>query len=1803
MGNKFSKLSIYNDDQEDIKQQIVNFYTKRVNDVRLYKNYIVILNELDQVLNILTDVPAEDGLNLYQALVLDTLLHCNYDVMSQISASEIVVDNTIELFQILIELVNKYFNLFDKIELNKLPEKDFGNYKQSLEISYDTLVFFKSINEASNLVDLEIILINVEEKRVFLETKNDNDNGLSSYKKLILELLKKGVELQRHYQKIKLGDSKEDFVKWLSSKFESYASVFEHIPRNQLPYDYNSSKSLFKMMHDSNLLINRLESISSLEEISDLLKSLETFKTKYNFVIEGLNNELLFRHDLVLNAILNKAIDTYDKSSENLTIEQSAELLKKLLDNFQATKISSTPNPTNVEWIQAISEYQYQGNFLEKNYYHLRFKIILLSEEQDLSAITSLSEELKDTLKMEISENELDEIFHLYKICNIENISDLEKVLSFIDSTRSILDKYVIDTGLSLYPRLLIQAISCYINIDNKDIYAENIFSKQLAKYTEFFKSLDNELFADEMKPFINKLKNYGVIIAINEEVLDMLLQQLVSSEKIILEGIKEEQTIYNGQIDLTILSDQITIFRDLLTQYEFLSPDIKEIIHERIKIIIVMAAGSFEQGLASKNKEAINAVIKVLFIIDTHLQTHHIEGFDNHFAMKVCGHLTHRLYFLREGENENTIPTEHWLKLAEDVISSIERNGIENYRTVINYKGDLYRNLKAIYTIQPPRERYISDDSNSIAYQLHKRVAEIITLKNEFVVGPSASLEERQKNIPLRALACMVKKDPTHLNNAENILVHLTGEEQLNMMEMVLSALKLSNAWHRVISIVENESLAHLKNTNEVIFSYICAKINIGVSLTKEEIKHYEEIISDLESIFLAEVFINIGDYKNALFQINKINLAVLDQDGIKYTLLLMDRFCHTFLYSKNSHNSNLFHENIIETIEGIYNKFAQIEFPSFDSKTQMQYRLLKLHLYCNNEAKMNELISTLLAFNEDFREYQVNNINSANLNEIQKENLVTFLGTCQLELTVEEAIYAKTLFEELTEAVFEEGQISRDKQNEIVFVNEISIEQKLDNISKQNPAKKDKTFSKPIFSEIKEAIEFLEPKHLMKLKSSIVQTDHYHIDVALMPGTTNMFKLEIQGKNKDRIDNQTVAQVIYDPLMLESDLEIIGSKIISLLSIAAQFSNKAEDGRYYCREYDVRHANQFEKLHRGSSLQSQKTPLDYMFDYNELALNNLLKVRLESVIEGTKALKSIKVLETSVVDIHNNVIPIENKIIALNEDIISIYKTDKAVKHVLVPILIPVNALIYHWVGVAVTKEGNELFISYLDSENNKDNKLLQTLLIYHLQKSFPYLYISYKQIPVEQQKYNNCGLELIENFIFYLTGERASQEEAPYVHSDIWVQKLILEDISLSLEYTRNPVLLRNMIKDEVVSLIEKENVIKKSFALEYLSPSYISNFLGQLDIIWQFKKIYYYQEVNQFNEMLKAYNIDNFVDVLRNPSDFRKVLLKLHPDKGGNPQDFIFVKDLQEKFSADLNIEKMLEDNIKLAQVFAHKTTFGFKILDSVVDSARLIYEPTLDNAKKLALDTTYIYSMQYGVNGYSSFIGIIDMTYKAYQGEIGQAIMQGVTTIGYMAIPYVISFTKIPYIGFIYSSAMAIYTGYSAITNAHSFCLECYSKDSALKSITAYKNVAEALSNTPLQLVYDFLSISKEYSIKLNKINYEKEKTYFKQQSEAKGEFGSKLYNYIYIPVLKEKYDLLNKIIQGFLTIEEAEALKTKHIKITIENISYDHCMEVKDMKKDIDNSSEYYYCYNEEQQILDCVIIGETKDIEGTYRL
>jgi uncharacterized protein YehS (DUF1456 family) len=557
---------------------------------------------------------------------------------------------------------------------------------------------------------------------------------------------------------------------------------------------------------------------------------------------------------------------------------------------------------------------------------------------------------------------------------------------------------------------------------------------------------------------------------------------------------------------------------------------------------------------------------------------------------------------------------------------------------------------------------------------------------------------------------------------------------------------------------------------------------------------------------------------------------------------------------------------------------------------------------------------------------------------------------------------------------------------------------------------------------------------------------------------------------------------------------------------------------------------------------------------------------------------------------------------------------------------VIIPCNIEGKHWVGIIIETESHVIKFTYLDAEQNGMYLILKDQIIECSQVTKrPFLI---EESSPEKQKYNNCGPELIENFVYYLTATRATQENAIYLHSLLYETSLLnqeysytkIEENNLIISYLSNqflPIYLSLERADVLDYYIIKDqsNLIENSigeeratFYLNYQAESanfepqadifytFLTSTLQQLDLNWQVQKLLHLTDLWKFEALKTKYGITASFDAfIGSNSDFRKsILFKLHPDKNlGNDDcndDFIFVTNLREKLNKSLDIQGLIDEKIQSIQPMIYKANMGFKVIDIALDVARLLYIPTIDNVQKTLIDFAHIYSMYTGINGYSVLIAGYDVIYKFYEGEYTQALSQATTSISYALLPTMMASFGIPHIGFTYSVGLAIYGGVNTIANIQLLYNEFNQKDFKLNSNIAYQNLVEALSTTFLQNFYDFIQKAKEC-----------EKTAFKVKLEEKGEFGQKLYEYIYAPVLEEKYVLLNLVVNGELTEEQAKSLKAKHVKISLESQIYQHCTEIRNVENDRD--AEQYYCYNEEQQILDHIAITGDGVIEIMERL
>ena len=101
---------------------------------------------------------------------------------------------------------------------------------------------------------------------------------------------------------------------------------------------------------------------------------------------------------------------------------------------------------------------------------------------------------------------------------------------------------------------------------------------------------------------------------------------------------------------------------------------------------------------------------------------------------------------------------------------------------------------------------------------------------------------------------------------------------------------------------------------------------------------------------------------------------------------------------------------------------------------------------------------------------------------------------------------------------------------------------------------------------------------------------------------------------------------------------------------------------------------------------------------------------------------------------------------------------------------VLVPLSLYDKHAVGVMFVAQGDGSGYKafYLDPENATIPEDLAVIF-----KDNGY---QIEQLPTEGQRYTNCGPEVIENFMLYLTGERLSQEEAIVNNSRLVEQELL-------------------------------------------------------------------------------------------------------------------------------------------------------------------------------------------------------------------------------------------------------------------------------------------------------------------------------------------------------------------------------------------------------------------------------------------
>ena len=377
-----------------------------------------------------------------------------------------------------------------------------------------------------------------------------------------------------------------------------------------------------------------------------------------------------------------------------------------------------------------------------------------------------------------------------------------------------------------------------------------------------------------------------------------------------------------------------------------------------------------------------------------------------------------------------------------------------------------------------------------------------------------------------------------------------------------------------------------------------------------------------------------------------------------------------------------------------------------------------------------------------------------------------------------------------------------------------------------------------------------------------------------------------------------------------------------------------------------------------------------------------------------------------------------------------------------------------------------------------------------------------------------------------------------------------------------------------------------------------------FKSPVSLMWQLKKLFLANEIEIFNEILLRHDFKESIDVLqqdegRKVEFIRSLITKLHPKFGVVSEEAFFAFNVIEKLNS--NFDQLLAEKLT---PYLNQASLGFTLLDSTIDTLRLASQPNINNLKEVMFDMSYLYGMYYGINSYTLSINGLDIIEKLYQGEYTQMLKQTGTICSYMAMPILISYTGLPYLNLLYRASMTIYSGYNALSNLYDFYQNYNSQEFEVKSLEAYKDLTMSLSNSFVGYCYDLKPAVKAYELRINDAKLTIEKEVLANKLSEKGEFGQKLYEHIYSKMLEEKYELLNQLIEETITTKEAEALKMKNIILSIEGQEYDDCISINEKNNDISTEyGEHYYCYNDDDQILDHIILGADRMVGMIERL
>jgi hypothetical protein len=477
--------------------------------------------------------------------------------------------------------------------------------------------------------------------------------------------------------------------------------------------------------------------------------------------------------------------------------------------------------------------------------------------------------------------------------------------------------------------------------------------------------------------------------------------------------------------------------------------------------------------------------------------------------------------------------------------------------------------------------------------------------------------------------------------------------------------------------------------------------------------------------------------------------------------------------------------------------------------------------------------------------------------------------------------------------------------------------------------------------------------------------------------------------------------------------------------------------------RDQDIAAASGSQMLQH--SLMSTEGVDKFYFKYYGSGIDSLLQIRLRSVNPG----KNVVILGSSYL--------LKDNIYLLLERALGKMKEEDGIA------ALPLNIEGKHWVGLLIAKQGTGLTITYLDSEN----LTLEIDIKKEINRWASYwdYDVQFRTVQFEQQRYGNCGPELIENFAYLLGGHRATQEGAVVLHSLLYQDTVLYNDGSSTT--SRNSFLMKQLtgldpIYRYTTSSLEKsftmlsrnraptiENKVKFTAGTRLNIFNAILSFAAGVN--HYVEGLFERSSYHELQTLTNKYNIEvKIVDERTAREAYKQIALKTHPDKvSGNIDDFRKAKELLEK-----PYKSSTSDFNSYINIFKNLNTLhsGVRAIPLINYAIRFYTNPKSDitEVTQVVIGSGYLVETVLGQSIGIRYVSYFNMMYQLYSEEYQSAFSTAIKSVIYLFPGLLIS--SAPILAISLEVALVTYDAYYVISDLYTELSSLFVDDLFSRSI-------------------------------------------------------------------------------------------------------------------------------------------------------